>query len=186
MSSTIKSWNPRISFVKRLTGIALVTFVALVGQGCSGVSTAAKEMVGTPAPYIRFTMLDGTQVPLAFAEGKSAAIIFWTTWCGHSRGTIEDFEKLAKKYKRRKDLVFLAASLDKAEDLAKVEERIKSLGLSTVMHAFSGNDIQDEAFLGFKGESVPHLVVVDSRGVIRSVASSTSELEEYLEERFRP
>ena len=153
-------------------------------QGCSGISQGARDLVGAPAPYIRFTMLDGTQLPLVFAEGKTAAIIFWTTWCGHSRGTIEEFEQIAKRYKRRKDIVFLAASLDKADQLRAVEGRIKSQGLSSVMHAFSGNDIQDEAFLAFKGESVPYLVVVDSRGVVRSVASSTSELEEYLENRF--
>lgn len=171
---------------KQMVSVVVALVIAVSTQGCSGVSSAAKEMVGTPAPYIRFTMLDGTQIPLAFAEGKTAAIIFWTTWCGHSRGTIEDFEELAKKYKRRKDLVFLAASLDKADELHKVEGRIQSQGLSTVMHAFSGNDVQDEAFLAFKGESVPYIVVVDARGIIRSVASSTSELEEYLEARFRP
>ena len=148
------------------------------------MSQAAKDLVGAPAPYSRFTMLDGTQLPLAFAEGKTAAIIFWTTWCGHSRSVIEDFEQLAKRYKKRKDIVFLAASLDKADQLRALEGRIQSQGLTSIMHAFSGNDMLDEAFIAFKGESVPYVVVIDPRGVVRSVANSTTELEEYLEARF--
>jgi thiol-disulfide isomerase/thioredoxin len=161
----------------------LATMFAAV-QGCTGVSQAAKDLVGAPAPYIRFTMLDGTQLPLAFAEGKTAAVLFWTTWCGHSRSVIEDFEQLAKRYKKRKDVVFLAASLDKADQLRALEGRIQSQGLTSIMHAFSGNDMLDEAFIAFKGDSVPYVVLVDHRGVIRSVANSTTDLEEYLEARF--
>lgn len=168
----------------RLFSVAFLTVAFATIQGCSGVSQGAKDLVGSPAPYSRFTMLDGTQLPLEFAEGKTAAIIFWTTWCGHSRSVIEDFEQLAKRYKKRKDIVFLAASLDKADQLRALEGRIESQGLTSIMHAFSGNDMLDEAFIAFKGDSVPYVVVVDPRGVVRSVANSTSELEEYLETRF--
>jgi thiol-disulfide isomerase/thioredoxin len=152
--------------------------------GCSGVSSSAREMVGHPAPFTRLTLLDGSQVPLDATMGKTTAIIFWTTWCGHSRGTIEDFEELAKKYSRRKDLAFVAVSLDKEPDLPKVNERIAGLQLSTITHAFSGNDVQDEAFIALHGESVPYLVVLDKRGTVKSVASSISELEDYLEETY--
>ncbi len=153
-------------------------------SGCSSVSPGARDLVGKPAPDVRFTLIDGTQVPLDIAAGKTAAILFWTTWCGHSRGTIEDFEKLAKRYLGRKDIVFFAVSLDKFEDIEAVKARIQSQGLSDVTHAFSGNDIQDEAFLGFKGDSVPYVAVLDARGVVRSVGTSTSDLESYLELRF--
>jgi thiol-disulfide isomerase/thioredoxin len=156
----------------------------LLFSGCSSVSKESQALVGLQAPYVRFTLLDGEAIPLEATKGKTTAILFWTTWCGHSRGTIEEFEALAKRYKRRKDVVFLAASLDRAGDLASVKGRIKSQGLSDVAHAFSGNDMQDEAFLAFKGDSVPYIVVVDPRGVVQSVANSTSALEDYLEERF--
>jgi thiol-disulfide isomerase/thioredoxin len=157
-----------------------------VFSGCSPVSPAAKSLVGNPAPNVRFTLLDGTPVPLDIAAGKTAAILFWTTWCGHSRGTIEDLEKLAKRYLGRKDIVFFAVSLDKFEDIEAVKARIQSQGLSDVTHAFSGNDIQDEAFLGFKGDSVPYVAVLDARGIVRSVGNSTSDLESYLESKFGP
>ena len=169
---------------RRLLSTTFIVALFHTTQGCTGVSQAAKDLVGSSAPYVRFTMIDGTQLPLAFAEGKTAAILFWTTWCGHSRTVIEDFEQIAKRYKKRKDVVFLATSLDKADQLRALEGRIKSQGLTTIMHAFSGNDMLDEAFIAFKGDSVPYIVIVDPRGVVRSVANSTSELEEYLDVRF--
>jgi len=150
-------------------------------SGCSSVPSAAKAMVGNEAPYVRLTMLDGTSLPLEAYRGKHLALIFWATWCGHSRSTIADFEALAEKYKNRRNIQFVGVSVDKSEYLTELKGRIKSQELNTMTHAFSGNDIQDESYLAFHGEILPYIVVIDPQGIVRVVASGTGPLEDYLE-----
>jgi thiol-disulfide isomerase/thioredoxin len=145
---------------------------------------AIYDLVNHPAPPARLTLLEGREIPLDALRGKHVGLIFWATWCGHSKSRIADFAELAEHYAIRKDVVFLAVSIDRAENLETLRSRIESQGLQKVNHVFSGNDVQDEAFLAFKGEAVPYVVVIDPRGRVRSVDSSTSSLEDYLDEAF--
>jgi thiol-disulfide isomerase/thioredoxin len=122
----------------------------------------------------------GEPVALNAKAGTQLAILFWATWCSHSRSTIADFEDLAREYGYRGDIEFYAVSVDKNEDLELLQGRIKSQELTTVRHIFSGNDVQDEAFLALKGAHVPYVVFVDARKIVRFVDLGVSSLEEFL------
>ena len=151
---------------------------------CSSLPNAAKQMLNKPAPPARIFFLDGSEQSLKALEGRHAVFIFWATWCGHSKGAIERFEKLSRSYARRRDLEFFAVSVDRSEDLSTLKSRIASQQLRTVTHIFSGNDIQDELYSNFHGEVIPYYVVVDPRGVVRVVSTSLGDVESYLEQKL--
>jgi thiol-disulfide isomerase/thioredoxin len=125
-------------------------------------------------------LLKGEDIALRSKEGINMALLFWATWCSHSRNVVEEFEDLAREYKYRGDLEFYGISVDKNEDINLLKGRIRSQSLKTMVHVFSGNDTQDEAFLALKGSNVPYVVFVDTRGVVRYVDYSVGGLREFL------
>lgn len=163
---------------------ASVVALAFLMIGCSSVSDAARQLVGRPVPDGRLMLLSGQDIALQGKRGTNLAILFWATWCPHSRSQIELFEELARKYQFRKDLEFYAISIDKNSDLDGVRQRIESQNLKTVTHVFSGNDVLDETFLSLQGSSIPYAVFIDARGVVRLVDIGAGSLEDLLASRF--
>lgn len=164
--------------------IQFAMFIAISVQltGCWGMPARIQELVGQPAPESRLMALDGSEVPLSAYRGQYVSVLFWATWCKHSRGAIEDFEDLARQFARRKDMAFVAVSVDRNEDFDVLKQRITSQDLHTMTHKFSGNDLFDETYMSMRGESVPYVVLIDRRGVVRHVGNSVGELEDLLEE----
>lgn len=161
-----------------------VVFIAIAAQlaGCWGMPARIQELVGQPAPESRLMALDGSELPLSAYRGKYVSLLFWATWCKHSRGAIEEFEDLARQFARRRDAAFLAVSVDRKEDFDILKQRIVSQDLRTMTHKFSGNDLFDEAYMSFRGEAVPYVVLIDRRGVVRHVGNSVGDLEDLLED----
>jgi thiol-disulfide isomerase/thioredoxin len=129
-------------------------------------------------------MLDGSEITLSAQQGHYVALLFWATWCRHSKSAIADFEDLARTYRRRADVRFFAVSVDRNEDFDALKSRITSQELRSIVHMFSGNDILDEAYQKFFGELVPMSVLIDPRGVVRYVGTDVSGVEDLLDERF--
>ena len=147
---------------------------------CGVFTLQAKDMVGQPAPHARLMLFDGTEIPLSAHQGRYVAIVFWATWCPKSRKMIARYEELARHYSRRDDIDFFAVSVDKNEDFGKLKDRIKAQSLTTMTHIFSGNDSQDEAFLSFKGNSVPYLVFINPNGTVIAVDDDFDTFQESL------
>jgi thiol-disulfide isomerase/thioredoxin len=148
--------------------------------GCAIVSSQTEDFVDRPAPSARLMLLDGTQIPLIPDPGRTAVVLFWATWCPRSRYIVEDFEQLAREFTSRADLDFFAVSIDKNEDFEVLKSRIREQDLKTVQHCFSGNDIEDEAFYSFKGHTIPFVVVIDSKGIVRVVTPHIGEARKFL------
>jgi thiol-disulfide isomerase/thioredoxin len=125
-------------------------------------------------------LIDGSQIPLMPDPGQTHVVLFWATWCPRSRYVVEDYEQLAHTYGGQPKISFFAVSIDKNEDYEKLKGRIDSQGLHSITHCFSGNDVQDEAFLHFKGHTIPFVTVIDSQGVVRIVSPHVDEVEEHL------
>jgi thiol-disulfide isomerase/thioredoxin len=112
------------------------------------------------------------------------AILFWATWCPHSRGAIADYESLAQKYGGRRGLEFYAVSLDPNENFEVLRERIQNQSLTSMVHVFSGNDTQDEAFLSLRGARLPYAVFVDDHAIVRYVGIGLGGLESFIADRY--
>jgi len=91
----------------------------------------------------------------------------------------------SRKYRRRTDVSFYAVSLDRNQDIGILESRIQEQDLKTVQHVFSGNDIEDEAFLSLHGTTIPYAVVIDRNGVVQFLDIGVSGLESYLDDTTR-
>jgi thiol-disulfide isomerase/thioredoxin len=159
---------------------ALIVLIACSCIGCAVVSSGTTELVGKPVPWSRLMLLDGTQVPLTPDAGNIHVVLFWASWCPRSRYVVEDYERLAHRLGGHDRLSFFAVSIDKNEDFETLKRRIDSQGLHSIKHCFSGNDVQDEAFLHFNGHTIPFVVVIDSQGVVRVVTPHVDEAEEFL------
>jgi thiol-disulfide isomerase/thioredoxin len=155
----------------------LFAAVLAAAAGCASLTPQQIAMQGKEAPSTRFTMLDGRPLSLEELRGKRVLLLFWTSWCSHSRPAIEEFNELAGEHKNRKDLYFLAASVDSYDGLADVEGRIKSEALVNLNHAFSGNDLQDEAFILFNADRVPFFVTISTDGRVEKLGPSISVVE---------
>ncbi len=163
-----------------------LTYGALVSavMGCSPLSDASKDLVNKPVPEGRLMLLSGEDIALRGRSGTNMALLFWATWCPHSRGAIADYEGLAQRYSGRRRIEFYAVSLDRNEDLEQLKARIQSQKLASMIHVFSGNDSQDEAFLSLRGGHLPYAVFIDERGTVRFVGIGVAGLQDYIEDNY--
>lgn len=169
--------------MKRLLIVLSLLFTSVM-CGCSAMQLKGKELIGQPAPEARLMLFDGSEIPLSSQLGRNTAIVFWATWCRHSKSLIASYEELAKRYSKRGDIDFFAVSVDKNDDFKILKERIKSQGLLSMNHFFSGNEAQDHAFISLEGQRIPYVVFIDSLGVVRLVEGDITPLQEYLELQF--
>jgi thiol-disulfide isomerase/thioredoxin len=160
----------------------VTAFLAVIYSGCASVSPAAQGLVGRTVPDGRLMLLSGEDLSLRHGVERGRALLFWATWCRYSRSAIADFEDLARSYANSGRVDFIAVSLDNNQDLATVKTRISQQELSTITHVFSGNDVQDEAFLALKGDQVPYSVFIDDSLVVRHVGVGVAGLEDVVRE----
>lgn len=173
--------NIKTQTAVRTSVLACVALIlSIFTTGCS--SNDAGGPVPRPAPYTRFHLLSGGQIPLEEYRGKIVAVVFWGSWCRSSKGTLEDIEELAREINPQQFAV-MAVSLDRLSDEEQLLSVIKQLSLTHIEHAYSGNESLDEAYLAFKAEDVPHVFVIDEYGTIVAKGRSEGVIEEYLEKR---
>jgi len=165
-------------FIRMCVGLLLLLNIS----GCfSGSSQRAP--VPRPAPVTKFTMLDGSQIVLTQLRGRTVVVVFWATWCAFSRPVVERLDAMAAKLAHRKDLVFIAVSIDKAKNYETLKDRVKYQLTGGLKHAFSGNAEYDEAYILLKGENLPHVLIIDPRGTIVVSDDNDEVVEEYLKSR---
>jgi thiol-disulfide isomerase/thioredoxin len=70
---------------------------------------------------MEFTLsgMNGDRLDLKSLRGKVVVLDFWATWCGPCRGQYPLYEEVKKKFKDRKDVVFLAINTDEDHGLVK-------------------------------------------------------------------
>ena len=133
--------------------------------GCSA-SHSGSQLVGKYAPLTRFQLVDGGFIPLEQYRGKTVVLTFWATWCSKSNQLLSQLGELSAKLAPQGTVVFLNASVDNAEQLEKVQTRLRDPALATTVNAFSGNAEYDEAFMSFRCNDLPNIFVISPVGVV--------------------
>ena len=165
------------SIVVKSVSILVCSFII---AGCSskqGVDPKSNVIV---PKYTKFTTLDAKQKTFKDVRGKNTVVIFWAQWCRYSRPVIKRINEIAKNNRHRKDLYFLAISLDKESDYEVLKEEIQIRGLSHLNHAFSGAEYYDEAFMILGGDTLPTVYILDASGKVIAAGTDEKIIEDFL------
>lgn len=142
---------------------SLVLCLAIVG--CVGSQAHLSGLKGQAVPPVRFTDFSGTYRSLREFGEKPVVVLFWAEWCMFSKPVIAELNELASRVPSGQ-AIFLAVSIDPASSFDKLRYRIDNQGLHSLHHAFSGNELHDEAYQILRGQELPHVYVIDSNGVV--------------------
>jgi thiol-disulfide isomerase/thioredoxin len=121
------------------------------------------DLVGTFAPTWKgIDAVSGTFPPsIASLRGRVVLLDFWATWCGPCRVIVPKLHALQARYGAQ-GLSVLGVSTEDAEDVALFAQR---MALSYPV----GVDRRAETTRAYGVMSLPTLVIIDKRGVVRDV-----------------
>jgi peroxiredoxin len=112
--------------------LALAAFLVLSAVGRADTSgqelamSAGRSLIGTPAPRLTLTTIDGGTIDLGQFYGHKAVYLkFWATWCVPCRQQMPHFEHTYEH--GGKDLVVIAVNAgfnDSLEDVKKYREQL--------------------------------------------------------------
>jgi len=124
--------------------------------------------------------MNGGTVSLEQFRGRTTILFFWAQWCTSSSSVMTELNQYLQGIGDRKDLTFLAISVDKNEDLPKLIERIKYQKMDGFQHCFSGNAEYDQAFMAYGTGELPLIVVINPKGVIVAQGDDPQVVKDYF------
>jgi thiol-disulfide isomerase/thioredoxin len=107
----------------------LVAAGATASTGQELAQTAGASLIGTPAPRMVVTTIDGQRIDLGALYGKKAVYLkFWATWCVPCREQMPHFERTARH--AGKDLAVIAINAGFNDSIEDVKAYRSSVGLT--------------------------------------------------------
>lgn len=153
---------------------------------------ARGTLLGNPAPAIEFGWVSGEGQQHSFADfkGKVVLVDFWATWYGPCRSAFPNVHQIAERYKGYDVVILGVTSLqgyhvdgaskridckdDPKKEYGLMAELMKELSMDWTV-AFS-----DKSCLNpdFGVQAMPHLAIIDAKGVVRHNGVSASPAEQ--------
>jgi thiol-disulfide isomerase/thioredoxin len=150
-------------------------FLILLLCSCS-LSSQQIGLVNKAAPGGIYYPLDQSPRAISAELGKVIVLAFWDSGCHHCQREMPKLNNFAKSFIGSQDIRFIAISVNSSHEEDSLKFTIKNLDLTSLIHAFSGNDISDESFLAFKGGAIPYFVVIDQSGIVRWVGNDAEDV----------
>jgi thiol-disulfide isomerase/thioredoxin len=127
-------------------------------------------LIGKPAPAWTSKDFAGNPATSSDQTGKVVVMDFWATWCGPCIKALPHVEKLRQVYGPR-GVVFLGINMERNQagvEKAKAMVKEKGIGLKQII---------DPGTIApaFGAHAIPHLVIIDPRGVVRAIHSGFSD-----------
>lgn len=124
------------------------------------------DMVGEPAPGFESKDLQDRPVALADYRDKVVVLDFWATWCSPCVAALPHVQELADRFKE-KDVVVLGVNTDNADARSAVERVLerRDITLRQVL------DPDGEISANYHVAGIPHLVLIDRKGIVQKVKS---------------
>ncbi len=124
---------PAALSIGAMTSLLLASILAgSVRADTSGqqlAETAAQSMVGSPAPRLKLTTIDGEIIDLGSLYGKKAVYLkFWATWCVPCRQQMPHFEHAFET--AGPDLVVVAIDVGMGDSLDAIRRTRTQLGMT--------------------------------------------------------
>jgi thiol-disulfide isomerase/thioredoxin len=156
VGDTVEVTFPRAGKEQRVR----VTLVAFPSQD----DMLRMDLVGAPAHELKNVQGVSGSFPASVAAMRGHVVLldFWATWCAPCRVVIPKLGDLQAKYGAQ-GLSVAGLSTEDAQDVATFAQRVG-------MHYAVGVDKNAETTRSYGVVSLPTLVVIDKRGVVRDVA----------------
>ena len=132
----------------------MATFFLLILSGATGKTTGSPSFLGRKAPEV---VVEEWISARPETKGKWVLVDFWTTWCSPCIRSIPDLNRFHERFGDR--MVVIGLSSEKRSQVARMKK--------PVIKYYHGIDPQSRSkkALGIRG--IPHVVIIDPRGIIR-------------------
>lgn len=137
------------------------------------------KMLNKPFNYVTLENSDGLMFDLSIYRGKTIVIDFWSTWCDPCTESLQNLDKLSKKYKNNSDIVFIPINVwDKLEGRYNEEfkEFLDQLNVKLPYLIDAKGSFPKE--LGLSG--LPVRLFIDKNGLLQFVESGNLEEDEAI------
>jgi thiol-disulfide isomerase/thioredoxin len=139
-----------------------------------GVEVLPLPEVGKPYEF-SVTTSDGKAIDSRKLRGKVVLIDCWASWCGPCQRDMPEVKKVYEKW-HDKGLEVIGLSLDKDLEAAAAAAKKHEMSWPLVVVP-PGEEARELWTQAARIESIPRLLVVDRKGVLRADLSSAQDLE---------
>ncbi len=124
---------------------------------------AAKVAIGAAPPDRLGLGTDGKQVHLSDQAGEVVIVTFWASWCRYCMKELPVLESIQKLAGPKRLRVIAINSGESRYDFVKLARQVKASGL--ILTSDAKHDVSDT----FGVSSLPHLFLIDPKGVVVNV-----------------
>jgi len=144
--------------VRKQAGLAVLIFLLAFSSAC----LAQSGLEGKEAPDFSLKDINGKRVKLSdFTTNGPVLLDFWATWCVPCKQALPHLAKIYSTYKDQ-GFTFIAISTDNTRSVGKVRPYARSQKWDFPVLL----DTDNEVLKRYRGNSVPHTVLIDSKGKI--------------------
>lgn len=136
--------------------------IALFLSLAAATGFAAEPEIGSVAPSLEATELNGRTFDLADQRGKVVIVNFWATWCGPCRTEMPALDAFYRAF-RDQGLVLIGISVDKWDDKSKVATTMQPFSYPAAM----ANEALENDFP--RPKAIPTTYIIDRGGVLRAI-----------------
>jgi thiol-disulfide isomerase/thioredoxin len=117
-------------------GLAALIIVVIIAIGVyqqrdkGNNETKPGELIGSTAPDVTFTLLDGSSLDLADLRGKVIVVNFWAQWCDPCKEESPLLQTFSEQAKADGDKVAIVGVDIKSDDVTKAKTFVANYGLT--------------------------------------------------------